>query len=82
VKSLDRTNQGTVSIAAINTGFGYDVGHSGFRSWKMMMKLRLLRTDRGYIKQHSGSFGRSERSDGLMRCLDTYKTLRGQLFQY
>jgi hypothetical protein len=38
VESLDGTNQGTVSIAAINTRFGYNVGHSEFHSWKMMMK--------------------------------------------
>jgi hypothetical protein len=28
MKSLNRTDEGTVSVAAVHTGFGNDVGHS------------------------------------------------------
>ena len=38
MESFDGANEGTVSIATVNAGFGNDISHFGIGSWKKMMK--------------------------------------------
>jgi hypothetical protein len=62
VERFDGTNQRTVSIATVNTGLGYDIGHSEQLLKEDDESSVLLTTDRGYIKQEALCFGRSGQS--------------------